>query len=256
MKKLWLSYAWKDNEQSDVDFVAQEIEKVGIDVRIDRWSLIAGRRLWEQIGKNIESKTECDAWAIFATENSLDSEPCKEEIAIALDRALRVRGDNFPLIGIFPASIGSELIPPAIRTRLYVRLSDPDWLTRVKSAVDGSAPIVSRPQIAPFFSKLHSGSGVTIVEVRPRVGRWFPVIAAVPVAEKDKIGVIIPGPSGTPTGTGLTMKSEGTSPDGKYAFWVVNHAADPQNSIYVYCKSLPNELLCGPDKQVYSIPLR
>lgn len=256
MKKLWISYAWKDNEQSDVDFLAQEIRKAGIDVKIDRWSLIAGRRLWEQIGKNIESNEECDAWAIFATENSLNSEPCKEEIAIALDRALRSRGDNFPLIGIFPSSIGAELIPPAIRTRLYVRLSDQDWLQRIISAVEGVSPNVNRPEIAPFFSKLYPTPETTIIEVRPRVGRWFPVIVAVPIAEKEKIRVVLPGPSGMPAQTTFVSFSEGTSPDRKYSFWMVEHVADPQNSVYIYCNSLPSELYCGPNGKIHRIPLR
>ena len=88
MAKLWITYAWKDNEQSDVDFVVQQLKRAGMDVQIDRFALGAGRRLWEQIGAKITNPNESDAWAIYATENSLASEPCKEELAIALDRAL------------------------------------------------------------------------------------------------------------------------------------------------------------------------
>jgi len=30
MTKLWRTYAWKDNEDEQVDFVAQELRKVGL----------------------------------------------------------------------------------------------------------------------------------------------------------------------------------------------------------------------------------
>jgi hypothetical protein len=54
MTKLWLTYAWKDNEVEQVDFVAQELRKAGLDVRVDRVALVAGRRLWPQIAEHIE----------------------------------------------------------------------------------------------------------------------------------------------------------------------------------------------------------
>jgi hypothetical protein len=41
MTKLWLTYAWKDNEVEQVDFVAQELRKAGLDVRVDRVALVA-----------------------------------------------------------------------------------------------------------------------------------------------------------------------------------------------------------------------
>ena len=70
-KKVWLSYAWIDNQDQDVDFVVQELEARGLDVRIDRTSIGAGRRLWEQIESFITSPNECDAWLWYATQNSL-----------------------------------------------------------------------------------------------------------------------------------------------------------------------------------------
>jgi hypothetical protein len=49
VKKLWVSYAWADDDTGDVEFICQEIEKIGIEVNLDRWTLGAGRRLWPQI---------------------------------------------------------------------------------------------------------------------------------------------------------------------------------------------------------------
>jgi hypothetical protein len=60
MTKLWLTYAWKDNEVEQVDFVAQELRKAGLDVRVDRVALVAGRRLWPQIAEHIEKQEKSD----------------------------------------------------------------------------------------------------------------------------------------------------------------------------------------------------
>ena len=102
MGKLWLTYAWSDNAQQDVDFVAQELRGAGVDVKLDRWTVGAGKRLWEQIDHSIRDPKECDGWAIYLTQSSLTSQPCLEELAYALDRALGTRGQAFPLIGISP----------------------------------------------------------------------------------------------------------------------------------------------------------
>jgi hypothetical protein len=101
MKKVWLTYAWSDNKEQDVDFIAQEIQSYGLEVKLDRWQIQAGKRLWEQIDNFITNPNECDAWILYATENSLGSEPCKEEFAYALDRALGSRGNTFPVIALF-----------------------------------------------------------------------------------------------------------------------------------------------------------
>jgi len=129
MAVIWLTYDWEDNKSSDVDYVAQELDRAGVTVKLDRWNIKAGIRLWEQIENFIQAKNECDAWVLYATANSLGSEACKEEFTYALDRALRSRGDAFPVIGLFPASVDSGLIPAALRVRLYV-ISEPTSVLR------------------------------------------------------------------------------------------------------------------------------
>ena len=47
MNKVWLTYAWADNENDDVDFIAQELRDFGSKVNLDRWNLNTGERLWE-----------------------------------------------------------------------------------------------------------------------------------------------------------------------------------------------------------------
>jgi hypothetical protein len=96
---LWVTYAHKDNINQDVEFHAQELEKMGLTVHLDRWVITAGRPLWEQIEAGISSS---HAWLIYATNNSLSSEACKEELSYALDRTLSTRGRTYPVIALFP----------------------------------------------------------------------------------------------------------------------------------------------------------
>ena len=111
----------------DVDFVAQELVRTGLTVKLDRWNIEAGKRLWQQIENFISNSEESDAWILYATQNSLGSEACKEEYSYALDRALHQRGTTFPIIGLFPSSVDDSLIPAGLRTRLCVSITDPDW---------------------------------------------------------------------------------------------------------------------------------
>ena len=64
MATAWITYAWKDNEHGDIDFIAQELMREGLAIKLDRWNLHAGRRLWEQIEIFITDPKQCDAWII------------------------------------------------------------------------------------------------------------------------------------------------------------------------------------------------
>ena len=39
MPVAWISYEWADNQYRDVDFVAQELQRVGLQVRLKQWDL-------------------------------------------------------------------------------------------------------------------------------------------------------------------------------------------------------------------------
>ena len=39
MAMLWLTYAWADNKDNDVDFIAQELVQAGVSVKLDRWNI-------------------------------------------------------------------------------------------------------------------------------------------------------------------------------------------------------------------------
>jgi hypothetical protein len=156
VKKVWITYAWADNSQGDVDFVAQELQQAGVEVKLDRWNLSAGHRLWSQIEEFICNENNSDAWLLIATDNSLSSEPCKEEFAYALDRALNARGQNFPVIGLFLGPTDQSLIPAGVRTRLCVSITDPDWKERIVAAAEGRDQHIKRQKIQPFCLHIHT----------------------------------------------------------------------------------------------------
>ena len=96
MAAIWITYAWKDNENEDVDFIAQELQLAGLTVQLDRWNIGAGKRLWEQIETFIVKPDQSDAWVLIATQNSLQSEPCKEEFSYALGRPSTLAAPSSP----------------------------------------------------------------------------------------------------------------------------------------------------------------
>jgi hypothetical protein len=249
MKKLWVTYAWKDNEELDVDFILQELKKVRLDVCYDRRQLIAGQPLWPQIDQQITNPNNSDAWALIVSKHSLESKPCLEELNYALQRALETRGDNYPLIGIFAEEIDKALIPTAIRTRLYVSTESPDWLERVRSGVEGKSPDIALPDIPPYFIKLHRGNFryPVIVEARPRTGIWHPCVSMVPLAEKDFLYGVLIRPAGKVPRVGSVEFVEGRRGN----FWFrgpsESDCATPTMSMYVFLTREPTCLLVGPE---------
>ena len=250
MATVWITYAWADNQTGDVDFIAQELESSGLKIKLDRWNLKAGARLWEQIAEFIQSPLHCDAWLLVATQASLGSEACREEYSYALDRALRARGEAFPVIALFPSSVDQTLIPAGIRTRLYVSLRDPDWKERIVAAAENRDHNVQRPRIAPYHLTVHrrpAPSTGYVIEVRPRAGSWSPFVAAIPLAEKDGVRLqIVHGPPGRPPLVSVLFTT-GERTKGEWSFCFAQNEATPTMSYYLSCAQLPSKLRFGAD---------
>ena len=251
-KSIWLTYAWNDNADGDVDFTAQELIRAGLEVKLDRWNLSAGKRLWEQIESFIQDPLKSDAWLLYATQISLGSQACKEEFAYALDRALHSRGGDFPVIALFPGSVDKDLIPAGIRTRLFVSLTDPDWKERIVAAVEKRQPGITRPQIEPYALTIHKlGEQYKdkhyAIEVRPRGGVWAPFLAAIPINEKDQVSPHLAHGAAKriPGVTMLVGAGETISDDKRWWVLVAQNEATPTRSYYIFCTKLPSTLLFG-----------
>lgn len=257
MANVWLTYAWADNKHGDVDFIAQDLERKGLTVKLDRWNIGAGRRLWEQIESFIQQPSESDGWVLYATQASLGSAPCREEYAYALDRALTQRSGEFPVAALFPGTVDMSILPAGLRTRLCVSLTDRDWSERVAAAAEGRQHAASRLTLEPFFTatRLRVDGGHDI-EVRPRAGTWVPFTAAIPKDEEAKVQMSISRgaaggkhlPSGILAGVGW-----GTSPDGQWSYWQCQEEATPTVAYYIHCRQLPTELLFGVEGELFKI---
>lgn len=259
MTKLWLTYAWKDNETEQVDFVVQKLREFGLKVDFDRAHLIPGQRLWPQIDRAISDPAVSDGWAIYATKNSLSSEPCQEELAYALDRALRTRGQTFPIIGIFPEPLDRSIIPSAIATRLWVSLRDPGWAAQVAAGARGERPEVST-NVAPYILSRYQDGDREVMEVRPRSGRWYPFWALVPRPEFDAISLVVWGPYGVLPGATMVSQSEVelrfNQSGEEWKGMQIGHAIDPLNSAFVYFSRPPSKLIFGQaNGECFRLPL-
>jgi hypothetical protein len=185
---------------------------------------------------------------IYATENSLGSEAGKEEFSCALDRALDRRGNNFPVIAVFPGPVDDSVVPSGKRVRLSVSLSDLEWKDRVKAAVEDEIPFLARPQLEPFTIEMHrvrtTADRRIAIEVRPRAGTWSPFFAAVPLSEKDRVRPhIMHGPRGQALQGGAPSNT-GEAPSSNDAWWVMfaQDKATPTQSYYIHCNELPSRI--------------
>jgi hypothetical protein len=245
MAKVWLTYAWKDNADQDVDRIIHELRGAGLDVRFDRVELMAGRRVWEQLATAI-ADPELRGLILLATENSLASEPCQEELAYGLHRVLRAaRGRPFDLIGLFPHPMDEELIPPSIATRLYVNLTDPTWKDQIAASLLDRPRTADFSDVTPFGMAWHRERGDEVLEVWPRTGAWAPAAALVPTAERDRLLFTTTGPRGYVTGNFHGDFGLLTSQDGFWSGRVIHTQATAQQTLHIFFRQRPNQLLFG-----------
>lgn len=239
MPRLWLTYAWKDNEAEQVDLVVQELQNAGVEVAYDRVQLVAGQRLWPQLDAAIRDPRTA-GWALYATANNLRSEACQEELAYALDRALRTRGGTFPLIGIFPEPMDPAIVPSAIQTRLHVSLLDPGWATRVAKGLVGEAAPPASAARHNAYLHAHMDNGRLVLEVRPLAGRWHPFVFMLRNSEREMLSSLGYGPSGRVPWANLVLGSQQVEGSGGYSGIQIENPVDAMNSAYAWFRSGAN----------------
>lgn len=248
MATVWLSYAWEDNKNRDVDFIAQELIDAGLTVKQDRFEIQAGHALWAQIEKFICNPSETDAWLLYMTQASLLSKPCQEEYSYALGRALDSRGEAFPVIGLSNGEADRTLIPAGIKNRLYVSLQDPDWKERIVASVEGRKTQVSRSALAPCHTQIHHqpGSDGFVLEVRPRAGVWPHAFAAIPIGEKDRCQPQqLVGPSGAVPTMSATSVINFVSEDGTLWVCSTQSPVTAVSSLFVIFQQTPSQVIFG-----------
>lgn len=202
--KLWITYAWKDNEDGNFDYFMQELSNFGIPTEYDKIAIIPGQRLWTQIADKINSP-ETTGWAYLITPNSLASEPCLEELYYALNRTLETKSKNFPIIGIVTNGVSFNDVPKALKIRLCVSLTSPNWKEQIKARLLMQPTKRNDTQQTNFIynvSQDFNGTGITTtIEIRPRFNELYFWRIAVPATSNiSNFGV---GPANSKQISGL-----------------------------------------------------
>ena len=80
MATAWITYAWKDNEDQMIEFVAQELEAAGLNVKLDRWDSYPAGTTFAGTGLSPAGTTNlCTAHLVHF------SQPCDREGHARLD---------------------------------------------------------------------------------------------------------------------------------------------------------------------------
>lgn len=260
MKNLWLTYAWKDNEDKDIDFIIQQLDKTSLDVRFDRRNLVPGQRLWTQIGGIITDPNECDAWGVVLTPSSICSQACIEELSYALERALTSKGGDFPMFALLHKIDASQL-PPALKVRLCIQLENNDWTNQVVAAANKTPASFIPSGLTDFILNEHAVPDGSCLEIRPRFDHITPFAVVVDYDEKlsGNVTQCSPGPANlVPTGHVAFnwINSETTLTDGTHAWvWGGNNEANSTNSYYLFYKRRPKRIWFGPKQNLRRVNL-
>lgn len=258
MKKLWLTYAWDDTEEGDVDFIVQELDKTSLEVKFDRRQVVPGRRLWPQIGGFITDPNECNAWSILLTANSLRSEACIEELCYALERAIGATDESFPIFALLH-QIDPKEMPPALKIRLGISLQDQDWVQRVVAAVEGRSPGYRPEGIYEFVLAEHKTGQGYCLEIRPRFERLAPFLVAVDIDEKVSGNVThcMIGPAKRIPTRGAAFgwfEGDKTLPDGTHVWiWQGDNEATSTSAYYIFYVNRPKRIWFGRPEELRTV---
>lgn len=252
MAKLFLTYAWKDNEDRDVEYVVKELREAGLDVTYDKAEFLVGDRLWEQIDKAFKDPA-ITGWAIYTTEASLRSPACKEELAYALERALDPAGRPFPMIAILPAPVDEDM-HRALKVRLWVSLQDPDWKARIVDSLHGRKTVPDLSDIGPVGVRWHRHDDLWIMEVWPRAGRWDPFYVRLPPGEQVEMRIAVRGPKGRWPNPSQVMVTTLRGQDGSRGLSIPG-PIDALTSAYVCFDVIPKEVWVGEQHDGFTLRL-
>jgi hypothetical protein len=141
--RVFISYAHRDS--GIVERLVDALQSVGLSVRLDSESLVAGTRIIDEISQAVES---ADAVLVLVTEDSLASPWVRREIEFA---AARAREDAILLVPVFVDKDPSVRLPYELATRQSVRLdssSEQSFLevaNQIKRGLDARRSSVSVP---------------------------------------------------------------------------------------------------------------
>lgn len=256
---LWLTYAWVDNEEGNFDYLVQELKNQGIETQYDRVKLVPGQRLWEQIGERI-SDPALRGWGYLITPNSLQSQPCREELEYAVNRAIQSKSSTFPLIGLVTHGVSFADVPISLRVRLCVSLTSPNWIEEIRAGLELRPPkLIDTPQTRYIYRVTQTFNGTNItttIEIRPRFNEvHFWRVALPPTCTVQSFGV---GPAGSGHTTGMlqaVLQGMGGELNGRPVQLIgAGSVLTPGTSAFIFVTGTPEFVAFGSANEAFGMP--
>jgi hypothetical protein len=255
MPRLRLTYFHVKGEERKLDLILQPLNASKIGVHCELVQFGSGQTATGTKGTSSADVPEKGDICVFvATPRSLESEWNRAEITTILNKMLGEYANEAQLIGIFLEPISEGSIPALTLQHPYVHLLVSDWAARV-------AAITQREEIddeefegefgSPFID-VHQRTRMSVVEVRPYLGRWRCCRVALPVEEKQRLLWTCVGPKGViPSGGSLNGLQEVSS------VWYIEQPdgiASTQDSLYIALQARPSALWFRTKHGMYLLP--
>jgi hypothetical protein len=136
--RLWISYPWIGREERDFAYLVSQLKDSHIEATYDSFQLLPDMHLWERTIQRLRG-IGFDAWLYILTHQCFTRRTCTDELAAAIDRALRHMGSRFPMVGLM-YGIGTQQVPPMLRVRPCISLADPNWKQQISDVLKCNAP--------------------------------------------------------------------------------------------------------------------
>lgn len=144
--QIFLSH--NSNDKPVVEAIGKWLTNKGYSVWLDKWCMTAGDSLIEKVGEGIETS---DKLVVFLTENSVDANWVKKEVATGLVLELAEEkglGSKF----VIPALLKTCKIPIMLRDKIYANFTDKSFETACQELLNG---ILDKPY-EPLNEKLEN----------------------------------------------------------------------------------------------------
>jgi hypothetical protein len=261
--RLWISYPWMNREERDFTYLVSQLKDLHIEATYDSLQLQPNTHLWERTVQRLRG-IGFDGWLYILTHQCLTRKACTDELTTAIDRALQHMGPRFPIVGLM-YGIGALQVPPMLRVRPCISLTDPNWKQQICDLLKFQAPHAEHGESRNdkrFNWTVHpnycSDPSMTIVEVSLKEGSvpyWrFAIPKSARAIEWGR------GPSG---GRKILRAqcSEATG-SGKYGsleigwFGAADSISQTESAYAVFSEPLPEFICFGPAKSPFGPPDR
>jgi len=144
--QIFLSH--NSNDKPVVEAIGKWLTDRGYEVWLDKWCMTAGDSLIQKIGEGIKTS---DKLVVFLTENSVDANWVKKEVATGLVLEL-AEEKGFGSKFVIPALLKPCKIPIMLRDKIYANFTDKTFETACEELLNG---ILDKPH-EPLGQKLEN----------------------------------------------------------------------------------------------------